>query len=102
DSAAAEHARIVQRLSSAKSGAVNQHVHRTLRTILCHDAVLANLTDAIGNKLNIGPLDGRIKVAGDEHALAAELVVGCEARAQFWIGHLRGKMVERHFQSTSA
>src|SRR5215831_5848157 len=99
DSVASDHARIVQRLSSAEAGSVNQNVYRTLSAILSDNAVFANLADAFRYKLNIGPLDGRIKVAGDQYALAAELVVGGETRAQFGVRHLRGKMIERHFQS---
>ncbi len=102
NSIATDHARVMQRLGGAKARGINQHINRALCAILRDDAVLTDFADAISNKFNIGPLQRRIEIIGDQHTFAAELIVRCDAGAQFGVGYLRGNMVARHLLSALA
>src|SRR5882724_5157075 len=74
-----------ERLRSAEAGAINQNVDRALHAILRDDAVLAHLRDGIGDELHIWASERGIKIVRNEHALAAQLIVGRERRSQFGI-----------------
>ena len=81
------------RVGDVKAGAADDSVDRMLQAILGDDAIFLHLTNMLGNDSNVGLRYGWIEVVGEQDALAAHDVVGCEPGPEFGILDLLGQML---------
>src|SRR5207237_569453 len=70
-----------EELRRAKAGPEDDRVGRTLHAVRGDDALGRDLADRAGDQLDVRPCERLVVVAGDQHALAAERVVGPEPPA---------------------
>ena len=83
--AAADDAATDERFGGAEAGAINQDVDGALHAVFGDDAVLAHFGDAIGDQLDVRTVERRVVIVGNQHALAAQLIVGRQRGADFGI-----------------
>ena len=81
------------RVGDVKAGAADDSVDRMLQAILGDDAIFLHLTNMLGDDGDVGLRYGWIEVVGEQDALAAHDVVGCEPGPEFGILDLLGQML---------
>ena len=81
----ADDGEVVVGIGDVEAGAVDDGVDLVLLTVTGHHGVLAHLGDTAGVDLDVRPVEGRVVVAGEQDALAAHRVIGCDDLAQLRI-----------------
>jgi len=94
EAAAADDRAARERIGDLEAGAVDQAVHLMTRAVGRHDRVRFDARDAGRHDADIAARQRRVIVVRDQHALAAERVVGRDRAAQRRVRHLLADMAQ--------
>lgn len=81
-------------IGGLKARGVDDHIAFAHDAVLSHDAALTDALDPFGDELDIVAHQSRIEIIHDQHALAADRIIGRQLLAQRLVRDLCGKVIE--------